>query len=171
MVYEQTKDINTHGFLRGLSEKNPDFLESDFNQLMRMKLKDSFVMPKKTRVSNPKAIEFDGDFESANLEFVSEIQENEYELYLRNDTNTHGHQSWFLFKIKNNSNEKKTITINVCNLKRYLPLFADGGKCYGRKMSEIGQPQSEWAHIGSNYQFKVNNQSKFSNVRVYKLTF
>ena len=39
---------------------------------MKMKLKDSFIMPKKTiKAISGKAIEFEGDYESANLEFVS----------------------------------------------------------------------------------------------------
>ena len=68
LVYEQPKENNTHGFMRTLIQRNPDFLESDFNQLMKMKLKDSFIMPKKSmKVIGNKGVEFEGDYESANL--------------------------------------------------------------------------------------------------------
>ena len=46
-------------------------------------------------------IVFSDDIETGNLEIVSEIKPNEFDLYLRIDTNTHGHQNWFYFKVHN----------------------------------------------------------------------
>jgi hypothetical protein len=172
LLYELPKEINTHGYLRTLLEQNAGFLQNGFNQLLQMKLKESFIMPKRiSRQPQANSIEFQGDFESANLEFVAGISENEYELYLRNDTNTHGHQSWFLFRVKNTHTEEKTVTFNICNLKRNLTMFADGAKVYARQLSENNNPISEWTPTGSNYQFKCNSNPKFGSTKAYRLSF
>lgn len=39
LIYEQAKEVNTHGYLRSLKEQNLEFLESEYNQLLKMKLK------------------------------------------------------------------------------------------------------------------------------------
>jgi len=49
---------------------------------------------------NPKFIEenhmvFDGQFESGNLDAVIKITENEYDCFMRVDSNTRGHLQWF----------------------------------------------------------------------------
>lgn len=52
-----------------------NMLDGEMNQLLKGKLRDSFIMPKKySKVSQiSKPIEFNSDFESSNLEYVSEI--------------------------------------------------------------------------------------------------
>ena len=42
---------------------------------------------------------FDSCFESGNLDLAIKIKENEYDLYLRVDSNSRGYQNWFNFKI------------------------------------------------------------------------
>ena len=76
-----------------------------------------------------------------------------------------------MFRVSNRMMAKVTITLNICNLKRNLTMFADGGKVFGRLISDINSPLSQWTQIGSNYQFRVNNSARFANSRVYKLTF
>ena len=76
-----------------------------------------------------------------------------------------------MFRVKNNREIKRYVTLNICNLKRNLTMFADGGRVYSRQLSEIYSPLSEWGQCGTSYQFRLNNGQKFSNARVYKLTF
>lgn len=43
---------------------------------------------------------------------------NEYDLFLRIDSNTGGHIMWYYFKVSNTTEKGKTIRINICNLRR-----------------------------------------------------
>jgi len=44
---------------------------------------------------------FDSAFESGNLDMAVRVKRNEYDLFLRCDTNTRGHTAWFYFKVDN----------------------------------------------------------------------
>jgi len=56
---------------------------------------------------NPKFIEddntlqFNALYESGNLDCVIKINNNEYDLFMRVDSNTRGHAHWFNFTVKN----------------------------------------------------------------------
>ena len=50
-----------------------------------------------------KGLQFVNDFESSNLDFVTQINHFEYDIYIKADTNSMGHQNWFYFKLVNNS--------------------------------------------------------------------
>lgn len=75
---------------------------------------------------NPKinsSILFDSRFESGNLDYVIRSKTNEYDLFLRIDSNTSGHIMWYYFKVKNNSDKQKTIRLNICNLRRSKTIY------------------------------------------------
>ena len=44
-----------------------------------------------------KELNFNSNFESGNLDKVTLVKENEYDLYMRHDTNSKGHNQWFYF--------------------------------------------------------------------------
>lgn len=68
LVYEQPKEINTHGFIRNLANFNDSFIEHNLNHLLQIKLKDSFIMPKKARNCNQQQpVTFQGEYENGNL--------------------------------------------------------------------------------------------------------
>lgn len=90
---------------------------------------------------------------------------------MKNDTNTHGHQTWFNFRVKNNKLESAAIKINICNIKRDLKLLQDHPKIYTRKVNEVGCALEDWKAEGNHLEFKVNFNNKFSNSKVYKLSF
>jgi hypothetical protein len=64
---------------------------------------------------------FDSNFESGNLDTVVKIGENEYDLFMRIDTNTRGHMQWFNFKVKNCG--KKKIKFNIVNFQKNKTLY------------------------------------------------
>ena len=47
---------------------------------------------------------FDSEFESGNLDIVVQVDENEFDCYMRVDSNTKGHLNWFYFKVWNAGN-------------------------------------------------------------------
>jgi hypothetical protein len=44
---------------------------------------------------------FESNFEGGNLDCVVKINDFEYDLYMRVDSNTRGHLNWFNFTVKN----------------------------------------------------------------------
>ena len=52
-------------------------------------------------ISKINSLLFDSNFESGNLDCVIKINENEYDLFMRVDSNTKGHTSWFYFAVNN----------------------------------------------------------------------
>lgn len=85
--------------------------------------------PKHTRIfrgMNPTIREgaelaFDSNFESGNLDAVIKVADNEYDLYLRIDTNTRGHLQWFNFTVKNCG--KGRVRFNIVNFKKAKTLY------------------------------------------------
>ena len=69
---------------------------------------------------------FDSNFESGNLDAAIKVNENEYDLFMRVDTNTRGHIQWFNFSVKNNGVKK--IKLNIVNFRKFKTLYNRGMK-------------------------------------------
>ena len=65
---------------------------------------------------------FDSRFESGNLDCVVKISDEEYDLFLRIDSNTKGHIFWFNFEI-GNGRAGKVVKLNICNLTKSKSLY------------------------------------------------
>lgn len=63
---------------------------------------------------NKDGVQFDGHFESGNLDGVLMVNPYEFDIFMRVDTNTRGHFSWYYFKIQNLKDGQK-IRLNICN--------------------------------------------------------
>lgn len=48
----------------------------------------------------PSSIVFDSNFEGGNLDLVLKVNESVYDLFMRVDSNTKGHTSWYNFTIR-----------------------------------------------------------------------
>ena len=77
-------------------------------------------------------LKFDSDFECGNLDAVIQRTSTDFDLFMRVDTNTHGHQNWFYFSIQNPSHVNKLIKINICNVKRDFKMILRGQKIFMR---------------------------------------
>jgi hypothetical protein len=53
------------------------------------------------------------------------ISEKEYDLFMRVDSNTRGHNSWFFFKVRN-TRANQAVKFNLCNFHRTSSLFMSG---------------------------------------------
>lgn len=71
---------------------------------------------------NPRhsGLRFDSFFESGNLDLVVRAAEDEYNLFLRPDTNTCGHMQWFYFTVRSG---KGKVRLNICNNRKAKTLF------------------------------------------------
>ena len=52
-------------------------------------------------INQSKILQFDSNFESGNLDSVYLVNEKEYNLLCKSDTNTKGNTYWFYFKVLN----------------------------------------------------------------------
>lgn len=68
--------------------------------------------------------EFSSDFESGNLDLAIHVEKEEYDLYMRVDTNTYGHNQWFYFRV--HFKERKTYKFNLCNFTKKASLYSKG---------------------------------------------
>lgn len=81
-------------------------------------------------------LHFNSFFESGNLDSVIQVTvcviqvgSQEYDLFMRVDTNTRGHLQWFNFKVSNlRPNEQ--YKLNICNFQKSKTLFSRGSKPY-----------------------------------------
>lgn len=74
---------------------------------------------------NGNGLLFDAQFESGNLDRVVMISSNEYDLYMRPDTNSKGHHQWFYFKVTS----KKAlgpVKFNIINFTKNHSLYETG---------------------------------------------
>ena len=86
-------------------------------------------------INQKKLLQFDSNFESGNLDSVYLVNEREYNLMLKVDTNTRGNTYWFYFKVLN-WQPGSTITFNILNIGRDLTAFyARGMKIMNRQES------------------------------------
>ena len=72
---------------------------------------------------------FDSFFETGNLDCAIKVGENEYDLFMRVDSNTRGHFQWFNFKVKNMKKNEK-YKLNICNFQKDKILYSRGMKPY-----------------------------------------
>ena len=86
-------------------------------------------------------LEFDSFFESGNLDMVVKVSEAEYDLYMRVDSNTQGHNQWFYFKVKNKSSI--TVKFNVLNFTKRESLYK-----YGMRVSVYSELENSYTHKG-----------------------
>jgi sporulation-control protein spo0M len=68
---------------------------------------------------------FDSDFESGNLDMVFQVDKDEFDMYMRVDSNTRGHHQWFFFKISNQQ-RVGTVKFNIVNFTKHKSLYMHG---------------------------------------------
>jgi hypothetical protein len=83
---------------------------------------------------------FDSTFEGGNLDAVVKVNDSEYDLFMRVDSNTRGHLSWYNFKLT--SEVKRTIRLNIVNFTRIRTLYTFGMQPFIR----VGE--GEWKQGG-----------------------
>ena len=82
----------------------------------------------------PNVLVFDSRFENGNLRKAAKVSNNEYNLWLQNDTNTRGHTQWFYFKVIYKEipmvpeSKKHRVKFNILNLTKNASLFSNGMK-------------------------------------------
>lgn len=156
-IYEGYKPLNLKqtrnyiDFLTSMDDSNcytvaeedlPSELYSYLNKDMETKL-PNFINEKNL-------LQFDSNFESGNLDSAYLVNEQEYNLLCKTDTNTKGNTYWFYFKVLNWKPRAKAV-FNVMNVARDLsPFYSRGMQIWTRTESTNGLYKSDWQCSGNN---------------------
>lgn len=107
------------------------------------------------------ALHFDSKFESGNLDKVVMISKDEYDLYMRADTNTHGYYRWFYFKVDNIQHER-TVRFNILNYRNTISLFEQGMRPvqYSTRRIELKLAEG-WERTGNKIKYLPSNLNKY----------
>ena len=108
---------------------------------------------------------FDSAFESGNLDMAIKVKENEYDLYMRVDSNTKGHHQWFYFSVQSES--MNTVKFNVVNFTKSESLYKQGMRIavFSEKkaekaiLGELPELYSQWHRGGNNITYKTSKLS------------
>ena len=110
--------------------KNNQFIKTGLNtKLQRPKTVFHELKPYyKLKNKNDNTLIFESRFESGNLLCAFRTEdENSYQLYLQNDTNTTGYIQWFFFRVSNTKKGRK-VNFNIINMLRKTCLYNHGLK-------------------------------------------
>lgn len=79
------------------------------------------------------------------------VAPHEYDLFMRVDSNTRGHNSWFFFRIKNTRAE--SVLLNICNFHKPNSLYTAGLQpyCFSKLTSK------EWKQLPSCAEYARKN--------------
>ena len=126
---------------------------------------------KETAGSAGQAILLDSSFESGNLDMAVQIGQNEYDMYMRVDSNTRGHHQWFYFKVENKE-KVGTVKFNIVNFTKRQSLYMHGMRINVKSMLDIEErkaklpaesgaklPNDGWVKTGSNITYKLSKLS------------
>ena len=95
---------------------------------------------------------FTSAFEGGNLDCVVKVAPTEFDLFLRVDSNTHGHTGWYYFSVSNGS-RRGPVTLHLCNLRRVPPLYEQGMSPFVYSVRAAGKGQ-QWLQGCSNVRFQ-----------------
>lgn len=168
IVYQGFRPKDTFSFHQDLTDNSPNTYPFDFSD--KSLVAYNFMNKNKTSKPEPvgmtkeapsNSLIFDSKFEGGNLDQVIMIGPNEYDLYMRPDTNTSSHMHWFYFAVTGFS-KSQTVKFNIVNFSRSSPLFNAGMKPKAFSLLKEARGESSgWEYIGENLTFGGSKLNKF----------
>ncbi|OMJ89318.1 hypothetical protein SteCoe_8521 [Stentor coeruleus] len=178
IVYQGYRPKDSFAFNSQLTDNSPDCYPYDFAD--KSLTAYTFLNKNKTTQSEPdgmtkeapaESLIFDSKFEGGNLDQVVMINSNEYDLYMRPDTNTGSHMHWFYFSMRNFQN-LQAIKFNVVNISRSSPLFKAGMRPKGYSFTKVERGESSgWEYVGENVTFGTSKLNRFLEQGSKKIFF
>ena len=172
LVYLKTKltKDNTIDIQNIVNVKKLSTIHTEENEDTTVPSLKPYYTPEK---ENDQTLLFESRFESGNLLCAFKMDDNNYQLYLQNDTNTTGYIQWFFFRITNIKKGKK-INFNIINMLRKTSLYSHGLQimCYSVKKAE--KEKIGWHRAGLNVMYYPNSLYFYSRERrrnLYSLVF
>ncbi len=134
------------------------------NKLQRPKTVYHELKPYYTlKNKNDNTLIFESRFESGNLLCAFRTEdENSYQLYLQNDTNTTGYIQWFFFRVSNTKKGRK-VNFNIINMLRNKCLYSHGLKVMTYSTMAAIKENLGWHRDSYNSMYYANNLYVYNN--------
>ena len=117
---------------------------------------------------NDNTLIFESRFESGNLLCAFRTEdENSYQLYLQNDTNTTGYIQWFFFRVSNTKKGRK-VNFNIINMLRKTCIYNHGLKIMTYSTMAAVKENLGWHRDCYNSIYYANNLFVYNNNNVTK---
>ena len=150
-IYECFKPMNlkqTRNYMEYLTQSDEPICNTVSEQDLSPELYSYLSKDMETKlpvyINQKKLLQFDSNFESGNLDSVYLVNETEYNLLCKTDTNTKGNTYWFYFKVLNWQPGTKA-TFNILNVARDLtPFYSKGMQVLTRTESANGKLKTGW---------------------------
>ena len=111
----------------------------------------------KLKDDKDKTLIFESRFESGNLLCAFRTdEENKYQLFLQNDTNTTGYIQWFFFRVSNTQKGRK-VNFNIINMLRPICLYKKGLKIMTYSKLQAQNENIGWHRDCENIMYYTNN--------------
>lgn len=110
-------------------------------------------------VDQSKILVFDSNFECGNLDKVTIVALDEYNLFLNPDTNTRGYSQWFYFAV-GNTRENTKVTFHILNCTNPAGLFKKGMKPLVFSEAEYKDKGTQWTPDTANVTYTPNDLAK-----------
>ena len=135
--------------------KNPNGIN---NKMLRPKTVYNELKPYYSlKNKNDNTLIFESRFESGNLLCAFRTEdENSYQLYLQNDTNTTGYIQWFFFRVSNTKKGRK-VNFNIINMLRKKCIYNHGLKIMTYSTMAAAKENLGWHRDCYNSIYYVNN--------------
>ena len=112
---------------------------------------------------NDNTLIFESRFESGNLLCAFKTEdENSYQLYLQNDTNTTGYIQWFFFRVSNTKKGRK-VNFNIINMLRKTCVYNHGLKIMTYSIQAAAKENLGWHRDCYNSIYYANNLFVYNN--------
>ncbi|KAL4504058.1 hypothetical protein ABPG72_022688 [Tetrahymena utriculariae] len=152
--YEQNDETNqntqeTFGLTQGIQIN----LKTPQSNLNKNDKQFTLFLTEDNRENN-KTLIFDSYFESGNLDCVVQVAQNEYDLFMRVDSNTKGHLQWYYFKVKGAQTSQR-VKFNICNFSKNKSLYMRGMKPYIYSQKENSLFKSDWSQQGEKVTYQL----------------
>ena len=147
-----TKDnINNNRLLKGSNLLRPKTVYNELKPYYTLKNK------------NDNTLIFESRFESGNLLAAFRTEdENSYQLYLQNDTNTTGYIQWFFFRVSNTKKGRK-VNFNIINMLRKTCIYNHGLKIMTYSTMAAAKENLGWHRDCFNSIYYSNNLYVYNN--------
>ena len=110
----------------------------------------------KLRNDKDKTLIFESRFESGNLLCAFKTEEDNYQLYLQNDTNTTGYIQWFFFRVSNTKKNNK-VNFTIINMLRSSCVYKKGLKIMTYSKLQAQNENIGWHRDCDNIMYYKNN--------------
>ena len=150
----ENSNINNNESEININEYN----KSDNEQSIQLQTIYGDIQPYyKIKNEKDKTLIFESRFESGNLlcAFKTE-EENNYQLYLQNDTNTTGYIQWFFFRVSN-TKKKNKVNFTIINMLRSRCVYKKGLKIMTYSKIQAQKENIGWHRDCDKIMYYTNN--------------